>query len=244
MAPNFDPPSSAYVPATQRNLQVIEDMDSIGKLGGVESWDEHRLADFFEEEGLGIYRELIVRHRINGRVASQLTDMDLKDMHINIIGDRCRFRHLLSSLKRKTRANQRNKLIWSGNERVFFDSCERFFGTCFFLCPENPSTYKLTNSHLKIKTVDPIRFGPFRLCCCTEYKVNNIDLTQVNDIDMEGSPAPFIQECLCCANGKEILEISTDEEEVKIILEAGEGDNISSLIMTQVEECQMMERGL
>lgn len=242
MAPNFDPPTTAYLPATQKNLTKVADMDLTTKLDGVESWDEHRLADFFEEAGLGTYRELIVRHRITGKIAPHLTDADLKDMRIDIVGDRCRFRQLLTSLKRKARADQRNRVMWSGREHLYFDKCEKFLNTCICLCPDDPSTYKLTNNHLKIRTVDPVRLGPMRLCCCASYKVNNIDLTQINDIDMDGVPAPFIQECCCCANGKEILEINTEEETIKMILQPGEGDRVSNLIMTQVEECQMMER--
>ena len=244
MSPNFEPPTAPYLSATQRNLKMVASMDSTVKLDGVESWNEHRLADYFEEEGLGSYRELIVHHRINGKIAAQLTDMDLKDMGIDIVGDRCRFRHILASLKRVARSSQRNKVIWSSNERLFFDGCEKFFSTCFFICPADPSTYKLTNHHLKIKTVDPVRVGPFRLCCCAKYSVNNIDLTQVKDVDMEGIPAPFIQQCFCCADGKEVLEVTTEQEVFDIVLKAGEGDTVSNLIMTQVEESQMMDRGM
>ncbi len=60
---------------------------------------------------------------------------------------------------------------------------------------------------------------------------------------MNGIPAPFIQQCLCCANGKEILDVSiTGEESVFMVLAEGEGDVVSGLIMNQVEESQMIER--
>jgi len=59
---------------------------------------------------------------------------------------------------------------------------------------------------------------------------------------MEGVPAPFLLQCLCCANGKEILDVSTNEGEFHLTVEAGEGESVSNMIMNQVEECQMMER--
>jgi len=53
-------------------------------------------------------------------------------------------------------------------------------------------------------------------------------------------PAPFLLQCLCCANGEEILDVSTNEGKFRLTVEAGEGDTISNMIMNQVEICQMM----
>ena len=221
---------------------MTEQMDSTAQLVGYESWNSEQLADYFENQGLGDYREVLMYHRITGKIAPQLTDNDLKDMGIKIVGDRCRFRHQLLVLGRKARQIQRNKLIWSGKERVFFGCPEWALNTCCGLFPEDPSTYKLTNNHLKIRVVEPARCGPIRLCCCAKYSVNNIDLSQVDDVDMEGLPAPFLQQCFCCADGKEILDISTKEGNFDIVVQRGDGDRVSTLIMNQVEESQMMER--
>ena len=46
----------------------------------------------------------------NGKIAPQLTDEDLKDMGIKIVGDRCRMRHLIKSFGRKARQIQRTKV--------------------------------------------------------------------------------------------------------------------------------------
>ena len=135
------------------------------------------------------------------------------------------------------------KLLWEAKEVLWFNSFEGCVNTCCHLCPEDPSTYKLTNNHLKIKTVKPLRIGPIRLCCCKEYSVNNIDLTNIDDVDMDGIPAPFLLQCLCCASGKEVIEIEAGAEgTLKIITAEGEGDAISGLIMNQVEESQQIER--
>jgi hypothetical protein len=222
----------------------MEKMTSTVQVEGYEDWNAEQLADYFESKGLGDYREVLYYHKITGKIAPNLTDQDLKDIGVKIVGDRCRFRNQIKSLKRKARHVQRNKLYWAGKERIFFGCAEWAVGTCLGLFPEDPSTYKLTSSHLKIRTVDPVRIGPFRLCCCAKYSTNNIDLSQVDDVDMEGIPAPFIQQCLCCAEGKEILEVSTAEGDIDIVLKAGLGDEVSSLIMNQVEECQMMDRDL
>lgn len=231
MPPNYVPP-----------VKDMPSMDSVSQINGYESWNSEMLADYFEKHGLGDYREVIMYHRITGKIAPQLTDSDLKDMGVKIVGDRCRFRHLLKALGRKARSVQRNKLIWGGAERVFFGKLDWCVGTCVGLCPVDPSTYKLTNNHLRIRTVEPVRVGPIRLCCCAKYSTNNIDLTHVDDLDTEGVPAPCLQKCFCCADGKEILEVSTNEGDFNVIVREGDGDRVSNLIMNQVEECQMIER--
>jgi len=231
MPPNYRPPVSG-----------MNKMDSMAQVDGYESWNSEQLADYFEDQGLGDYREVLTYHRITGKIAPQLSDADLKDMGVKIVGDRCRFRHLLKALGRKARLVQRNKLVWAGTERVFFGKLDGCLGTCLGLCPIDPSTYKLTNNHLRIRTVEPVRVGPIRLCCCAKYAINNIDLSQVNDVDMEGIPAPCVQQVCCCSDGKEILEVSTDEGNFDVVVRQGDGDRVSVLIMNQVEECQMMER--
>merc|ERR1712038_186676 len=180
---------------------------------------------------------------INGKIAPQLTDEDLKDMGIKIVGDRCRMRHLIKSFGRKARQIQRTKVLWSGKEQLWFNQCEGCINTCCGVLPEDPSTYTLTNNHLKIKTVEPLRCGPIRLCCCNDYKINNIDLSYVEDVDVNGVPAPICQRCLCCAGGKEVLNIQTTADGmVFMTLAEGEGTVAAELILNQIEESQQIER--
>ena len=134
-------------------------------------------------------------------------------------------------------------MVWQGKEELWFDKCEACSNTCCGIFPEDPSTYKLTNNHLKVKTVEPLRIGPMRLCCCNKYQINNIDLSQVTDVDMNYIHAPFLQQICCCAQGKEILDIDIGAEgQVFLTLGQGEGDSVAQLIMNQVEESQMIER--
>jgi len=230
-----------YVPPSTSDSKM-QKMDSVARVEGYEAWNAEKLADYFETQGLGDYREVLMYHKITGKIAPQLTDADLKDIGVKIVGDRCRFRHQIKALGRKARHVERTRLHWAGKERLFFGWAEWALGTCCGLFPEDASTYKLTSNHLKVRTVDPVRCGPFRLCCCAKYSMNNIDLSHVDDVDMEGYPAPFIQQCLCCAEGKEVLEVSTNDGDINIVLKAGNGEHVSNLIMNQVEECQMMER--
>mmetsp|Transcript_22193 Transcript_22193/g.33219 ORF Transcript_22193/g.33219 Transcript_22193/m.33219 type:complete len:222 (-) Transcript_22193:288-953(-) len=219
--------------------------DSIAEIEGYELWSPDAVADYFEKKGLGDYREVLIHHKISGKILPQLTDTDLKDMGIEIVGDRCRFRDLIKHTSRMGRQIQRTKVIWKGEEQLWFSAFEHCCSTCCYLMPEDPSTYTLTNSHLKVKMVNPYRCGPCRLSCCNEYSINNIDLSQVEDIDQHGIPAPFCQECFCCGSGKDVLDVKYNNGQyVGIVLSQDEGEKISSLLLNQVEEAQLIDRDL
>jgi hypothetical protein len=133
---------------------------------------------------------------------------------------------------------------------IVHDVCAHDAFVVLLLCcvvdnDSDPSTYKLTSNHLKIKTVNPKRCGPITLCCCYEYSINNVDLTKVDDVDIIGVPAPCLPRVLCCAPGKDLVEVmSKAEKGGKVVLELkqGEGEKVSTLILGQVEECQQIER--
>lgn len=141
-------------------------------------------------------------------------------------------------------------LVWELPSRRWF--CHRcilhFDGISFplnSLLFADPSTYKLTSHHIRIKTVKPARCGPVKLCCCYEYSINNIDLTYVNDVDVIGEPAPCPYRVCCCASGKDHVEIQTPTERdgnVSLVLPQGHGEKVSSLILNQIEEAQKIER--
>jgi len=132
-------PPETYAPP---NLKGMSKYDSMQKIEGYESWTPEDVADYFESEGLGDYRELIIHHKIvssnddirvlflfiiisflillfifvtnkfkqSGKIAHQLKDADMKDMGIDIVGDRCRFRQIVKTIGRRARAVQRNKV--------------------------------------------------------------------------------------------------------------------------------------
>ena len=73
--------------------------------------------------------------------------------------------------------------------------------------------------------------------------MNNIDLSQVKDVDMAFTAAPACHHIMCCAWGKDTLDIEIEgESNVYVIVREGEGERVATLIMNQVEESQMIER--
>ena len=110
-------------------------------------------------------------------------------------------------------------------------------GTCCGCCPEDPSTYKLTQSYMKVKKVNPIRVGFITCPCHSSYTINNIDLTYVNDVDVLGVPPPLCQKVLCCAQGKDIVDISTttDDGKVLLFLHQDLGEPVANLILVSFQ---------
>mmetsp|Transcript_22485 Transcript_22485/g.25595 ORF Transcript_22485/g.25595 Transcript_22485/m.25595 type:complete len:236 (+) Transcript_22485:165-872(+) len=210
------------------------------------NWDVERLGVFFRKRGLGNYNEVLRKHNITGKLAPLLNDDDLKEMGINIVGDRLMFKHHLQDLARRERYNHRIESLWEGKERVFFSELEKSCATCCGFCPVDPSSYKLTTNHLRVKKVRPVRCGPIVLCCFgPSYVSSNIDLSKVDDVDVVGVPAPCCQRTFCCASGKDLVEVeSRFEKDGKTFLtvEEGHGDKICTLILNQVEESQKIER--
>lgn len=216
--------------------------DSSRALEGFETWQPQQLAAYLQTVGLGDYYEAVITHKITGKLAIYLTDQDLKDMGITIVGDRLQFRQVIQSLAKRSRFVERTKVLWEGKEVLYHGCFDRLLGTCCGCCPDDPSTYKLTSNHLKVKVVEPGRCGPVKVCCCHSYQVNNIDLTHVTDVDVQGRPPPCLEQISCCASGKDVITIKYAEGTLTMPLKEGQGETVSTLILNQIEEAQVMER--
>lgn len=216
--------------------------DSSRALEGYENWQPQQLAEYLSKVGLGDYYETIIKHKITGKLAIHLKDEDIKDMGITIVGDRLQFRQVIQSLSKKARSVERTKVIWEGKEVLYHGCFDRMMGTCCGCFPDDPSTYKLTTNHLKVKVVQPGRCGPVKVCCWHSYKVNNIDLTNVTDVDVQGQPPPCMEEVCCCASGRDMIGVTYVDGTLIIPLKKGVGESVSTLILNQIEEAQLMER--
>mmetsp|Transcript_23044 Transcript_23044/g.25866 ORF Transcript_23044/g.25866 Transcript_23044/m.25866 type:complete len:244 (-) Transcript_23044:1285-2016(-) len=235
--------SSRYKAMPDTNSNSNEDLLS----NDYHKWDSHQLGLFFRRRGLSEYYETLQKHKITGQLAPLLNDVDLKEMGVDIVGDRLMFKHHLQDLSRRERYMKRIESLWEGQERIFFSDCDKLIFTFGGFCPVDPSTYKLTCNHLKVKKVQPVRCGPVRLCCFgASYVSKNIDLSKVDDVDVMGIPAPCCHRIFCCSKGKDLVEVESRFEskggKIFLVLEEGSGEAVSNMILNQVEESQKMER--
>lgn len=216
----------------------------MSKIEDFHKWDAEEFAQYLRDKaGLGDYYEMIVEHKVTGQVAPRLSDKDLKEMGISNIGDRKMFTKALEDLQKEQRKQEREKVIWEGKEVLFFSCWEGCMKTCCGCCPVDASEYKLTGTHLVIKTMDPCRIGPCSCCCNNKYEVDNVDLTHVVDADVKGVPAPCCQQVLCCGVAQDHIHVKTTSDGEKLLkLSKGQGEIIARKITNQVEEAQKIER--
>lgn len=85
-----------------------------------ETWNAEELAGFISNQGLESYSHTIIEHKITGKLAPLLSEMDLKEMGITCIGDRLRFRLIVDNLKIKKRSLKRTQIVWEGRERIYY----------------------------------------------------------------------------------------------------------------------------
>lgn len=211
---------------------------------GFDAWSEHELAKYLRDKaGLGDYYELLIKHKVTGRVAPRLTDADLKEMGISNIGDRKLFGRALEDLQNAERKQNRQQVLWEGQEVLFFSCWDGCTAQCCGLCPIDAPQYQLTRTHLVITTIDPCRVGCIMCCCNHKYEIDHVDLTHVVDADVKGVPAPCIQQCCCCGSAQDHIVIKTRTEGNKMLkLKKGEGLRVAQMVTHQIEEAQQMER--
>ena len=116
------------------------DNGNLDHLSDYYTWDSHKLGTYFRKRGLGAYFETLQKHKITGQLAPLLGDEDLKEMGVDIVGDRLMFKHHLNDLSRRERYNKRIESIWEGEEWIFFSECDKNCFTCNGFCPVDPST--------------------------------------------------------------------------------------------------------
>lgn len=209
-------------------------------------WTTAEVSAFIHsKKEIGNYAEMFQKHKIDGSIAHRLTDSDLKEMGVFAIGDRHRIMAALESLQTAKQQKDREKILWKGEETLYWTSCHRCCSTCCFMCTEDLEAYTLRSNYLEIKRPDYNKCGPWKCCFGHSYQIDTIDLSNVRDVDLEGVPPPCIQQCCCCAKEQEHVRVNLTEPKNAcelMRLQKGEGQEVSRKLKNQVEVMQMMER--
>mmetsp|Transcript_12212 Transcript_12212/g.26937 ORF Transcript_12212/g.26937 Transcript_12212/m.26937 type:complete len:225 (-) Transcript_12212:123-797(-) len=210
-----------------------------------EEWTTEQLHDYLKSRANdlgGDYSELFANQKIDGKVAHRLKDSDLKEMGVEAVGDRLRLVEEFEKISKAQQQKDREKTLWTGEEVLYVNGIQGCCQTGCGCCPDDPSQYSLSGTHLTIKSDKIRRCGPIKCCFGHSYVTDNVDLTHVKDVDVEGKSPTCAQAC-CCGKPLEMVIITADPDGKKTLtLDVGEGDKLSKLIMNQVELMQRMER--
>lgn len=209
----------------------------------LDEWNAVELSEYIKNKGLGDYAEVFLQNNVTGSVAHRLTEHNLKEMGVDKVGDRLQLMQALETLKKAKKVQAREKVIWEGTEILYFSQYDQCCSTCCGCCPDDPAEYKLMTNHLEIRTQYPNRCGPCKCCWGHRYEIDNIDLSEIRDIDLQGVSPTFFNACCCCGAPQEHVHITTGAEGEKVMkLRKDEGVDVQRKIKNQVEQMQRMER--
>ncbi|CAB9512951.1 unknown protein [Seminavis robusta] len=153
------------------------------------SWTCDEVAAYFHEKAGelgGDFGSVFKENKISGKVAHKLTESQLTQMGIDNVGDRMHILEEIEKIKRSLAKEEIEKVLWEGEEVLYWSSCHKAFETCCGLLPRDPSTYKLTATHLTLNIVEPLRCGPIVCCFGEKFTTDNTDLSMVTDVDVAG----------------------------------------------------------
>lgn len=230
------------------NKKMNEDLKHTVRLvneNNYKSWTPIQLGRYLSERGLHGYGGMFEYHQIDGSIAHDLSEEDLEEMGVDILTDRLKLIEVFGSLQRAHEQQDREKVLWEGKEELYDSCCHWCVKTWCGCCPVDPFFYTLQKSHLQLKRKKYNRCGPFECCFGYEYIIDNVDLSNVTDVDVAGVPPPLIIQCCCCFGHTlehVIVGNKFDGEDKYLTLKKGEGQKVARRIKHQTQVMQMEER--
>lgn len=194
--------------------------------------------------GFPDFSEAFARHLIDGEVLCLMDEKHLVEIGITTVGRRVKFLKTLQGLKIADRNKRRNNIVWSADEVRSVTCC----GTLYYsicCCEQPPEKYKMSGISLRFKSTH------FTWPCCLSLGGvttvnNNVDLTEIVDVDTETMRAPC---CAPCFGEPDRVVIEYQEGEGVppkthvLRVEVGQGEQIAQLIRNQHEDAKEMQSG-
>lgn len=219
---------------------------------GYENWSPEEVADYFAQKGYADYRSVFVENELSGDRIVLMTQEDIPDLGIEIVGHRVGILKVLRSLKSKARMQLRKQEI--AREEEAYDGCfiaERFY-TCCGLCPRDPDQYILKAGKLQIKEFEITRICGSWKCVCLggSWRNDNITLDRIKDVDTIVTTSGLC----CCKVTKTKVQIAVgagsaaESEEARVTQKElfidGDNSAFPDAILRAAEEYIIQQRGI
>uniref|UniRef100_A0A7S0CCT3 SAM domain-containing protein n=1 Tax=Proboscia inermis TaxID=420281 RepID=A0A7S0CCT3_9STRA len=213
-------------------------------------WSTKQLCAYLKKDGVsGDITATFAEQNIDGSIAYTLTEAHLQEMGVKSIGDRQQILRKIEVLKKSAKLSERTAVLWQGQGPFHTTFVGKLMKTCCYCCPEPQIKYKLVGNTYSETTIWKGGIGPNMLrdcqCCCGDTEdVDNVDLTQVQDIDSTTVPANCCEKCFCCGVDYTVITINTknDKEDKTIEISKSAGKEAYLKINNQVENGQPMAR--
>lgn len=161
---------------------------SNGKL--VTKWSVTEVCNWLSQIGYADIVPIFRKHEISGPVLSKLNDAVLKEMGVHVIGHRLLLMNEVVKIQIVARNEWRNQVIWTSDE-YREGPCNNYLPYNYpwhcECCVGRPNTYTLTNGKVTILQSAKVCNCPGFLWCGVRIESNNIDLSDIVDVDVNAS---------------------------------------------------------
>ena len=180
-------------------------------------WSTSQVADWLGKMQLFEHQQAFRQQRITGDVLEQLKEHHLKELGVNIIGERVSLMKAIAKLHHGAVNRQRFRIIWEDDEVRYRRgpagyACDHL---CCLPCCIDMDHYKLTGSTLVLIERDTKKHND--LCCRISRVTRNINLDSIASVTAVHASSPC--DCGCAA------------DEIHVNLDAELGLTVRSLLI-------------
>jgi len=198
-------------------------------------WDAHAVGEWLIQLGLGEHRDAFVRHKISGDLLECLEKEDLRELGVNLVGNRLLLMREVARLRNVSAGRERGRMIWEAEEVVHRDGVVGYLQH-YLLCHgwwRGRGRYTLTGSSLVIFSYSE-NTRPC-LCCAEASAMRTIELSSIAGVTAHSA----IPTCVDCGLTADTVHIDLNQElglapVPPLAVQAGSGGQVAQLILDAV----------
>eukprot|EP00322_Chrysochromulina_rotalis_P006224 CAMPEP_0115844664 /NCGR_PEP_ID=MMETSP0287-20121206/8944_1 /TAXON_ID=412157 /ORGANISM="Chrysochromulina rotalis, Strain UIO044" /LENGTH=266 /DNA_ID=CAMNT_0003298395 /DNA_START=51 /DNA_END=851 /DNA_ORIENTATION=+ len=205
-------------------------------------WTTSQVADWLGKMQLWEHQNMFRQQRITGDVLEQLKEHHLKELGVNIIGERVSLMKAIAKLHHGAINRQRFRIIWEDDEvrdrSGPFGYCLDHM--CCKPCCVDMDHYKLTGSTLVLIERDTKKHND--ICCRVSRTTRNLNLDSIASVTGVHASSPC--DCGCAADE---IHVQIDAElglanPGALKVPKGEAEKIVKMMQSAIEDAQAMAR--
>ena len=218
------------------DFQRLNELSALNEEANVSAWTTKEVGDWLGKLGLGEHAKSFEQNRITGEMLHVITESHLKEMNVNIIGQRIIFMSECTRIRRHAVNKIRFQTLWETDAEMYTNGpvdwlCQQL---CCVPCCEQPDHYKLTASSMSL-TLKQKRVGCMQARARATRNIDLSNIAGVSDYHREGC-------CdMGCAADMIYIELDGDknlEPVDPLMIKKGEGDSVALKIQEAMEEAQ------
>jgi hypothetical protein len=208
----------------------------------VMNWSPEELTRQLASKGVPI-GDVFIRHRIDGKVVSMLTDKEYEKFGFEAIGDLLHVKRAVASIQQSVRSYKRHQILWEKGEFIDASCWDNMVGSYANCCTTQPKLgkYTLATTSLAVTSYAKSTTNFFLQCFATnERKVDNVPLSLIQDVDIDIETPSCYQATCCSIKGTSRVIVQYVEEgkphELTLFLKPEDGVEAQKMIRDAIDE--------